>query len=470
MKQDETELREDNMVDKNENKFDNPNDILALLQDYSDEDFASNDLNEPNNMGKSLIDDMDLDNTDDDLLALLDMIAEQDKTEGTANNDFALNEAEQTLDEDTTYEEDNSNDDILAINDLWDNDLDISLDESLQKESNKFDTNKFDTNKIDSSYEESSNLGDIFSDVLSAVSLEKDNDTSELDGQALSVDDELLTTKEAAKLTKRKSIFSELLKNDNESSTESEKQSIKEKKAEKKKEAKKKKEAEKAKKQSSVEAKKEKKKAAESKKEKKDLEKKPAKPKNIKSKTGEKIIKEVVETETETDGKPINRKLLVALSVMMISFGILVVFGSRAYTQALSIENATKNFERKRYTEAYNELYGTSRNNKNKEIYDKVMTVMYVNKHLNTYNNYYSLALYPEALDSLIKGLQRYEQYIGRAIDLGVESDLNYIKDNILKELDGKFDLHEEKAIKLSKVEDKTKYSKYVYSIADSKK
>jgi chemotaxis protein histidine kinase CheA len=456
------ELREENMVDKNDNNFDNPNDILALLQDYSDEDFTSNDLKEPNNMGKSLIDDMDLDNTDDDLLAMLDMIAEQDQTESAENKVFALDETEQTENEDTTFEEDNSNDDILALSDLWDDDLDISFDESFQE----------DSNYGDSSYEESSNLGDIFSDVLSAVSLEKENDTSRLNGQALKAADELLTTKEAVNVPKKKGIFSKLFKDDKESTADLETQNIKENKAEKKKDTKKKnastKAIEKTKKQSSVEAKKEKKKAASSKKEKKAIEKKPAKPKKIKNKTGEKIIKEVLETESVA--KPINKKLLVALSVMMISFGILIVFGTRAYTEALSVENATTNFERRRYTEAYNELYGASRNSKNKEIYDKVMTVMYVNKHLNTYNNFYSLELYPEALDSLIKGLQRYEQYIDRAIDLGVESDFNYIKDNILKELDGKFDVREEKAIKLSKVEDKIKYSKYVYSIADSKK
>lgn len=464
MKQDD-ELREKNMADKNENNLDNPNDILALLQDYSDEDFTSNDLMEPNNIGKSLIDDMDLDNTDDDLLALLDMIAEQDQTEGADNNVFALDKTEPSLDEEITQEDDNSNDDILALSDLWNDDLDITLNETFQE----------DSNYGDSSYDESSSLGDIFSDVLSAVSHEKDNDTSISVEQEFSASDEILTTKEAAKESKKKGLFSKFLKTDKENPAELEEKNSKE-TTEKKKEAKDKKAkknatvkaAKDAKKQSVAEAKKEKKKSASSKKEKKAIEKKPAKPKKLKNKTGEKIIKEVQAPEVAE--RPLNKKLLGALSVMILSFGILIVFGTRAYTEALSVENATTNFERRRYTEAYNELYGLSRNSRNEEIYDKVMTVMYVNKHLNTYNNFYSLALYPEALDSLIKGLQRYEQYIDRAIDLGIESDMNFVKDSILKELEGKFGVHEEKAVKLSKVEDKIQYSKYVYNIADNVK
>ena len=35
----------------------------------------------------------------------------------------------------------------------------------------------------------------------------------------------------------------------------------------------------------------------------------------------------------------------------------------------------------------------------------KVMVVMYTYKQLNSFNNYYKVGLYPEALDSLLKGL-----------------------------------------------------------------
>lgn len=454
MKQDEIELRDENMVNKNENNFDNSNDILALLQDYTDKDSLPNDKEKSNYTGNRLLDDMELDSTDDDLLALLDMIADQDQIETINNNTYAIEE-EQSLEEDLTVQNEDSNEDILALNDLWDDDMDLSLDESFNNEPSYGDLN----------YGDSSSLGDIFSDVLSAVKPEKETDAANVSSTRMAVD-EMVATGEDGKAPKKKGLFSKLFKENKESAIELEVQNLKETTSEKKKETGKKKTpvkaTEKAKKQSAIETKKEKKKSS-SKKEKKAVAKKPAKPKKIKNKTGEKIIKEV--QEIDRTEKPLNKKLLVALSFMMISFGILIVFGSRAYAESLSISNATTNFDRKRYTEAYNELYGMPRNNKNKEIYDKVMTVMYVNKHVNTYNNYYTLELYPQALDSLIKGLQRYEQYIDRAIDLGVESDLDYIKSTILKELDSKFNVHEKKAIKLANVEDNKEYSKNVYTI-----
>ncbi len=454
------------MIDKKDNNFDNPNDILALLQDYNDKDFESSYMDEANNTGKSLVDNMDLDNTDDDLLALLDMIAEQDQTETADNNTYILDKEEQSLEEDITEQNENFNDDILAFNDLWDDDMDLSLDESFHTAPD---------NK-DSDYGDSSSLGDIFSDVLSAVNPEKEADESNFSSSTIMAVDDMVATGEEVNAPKKKGLFSKLFKDKKESAADIEKQDQKEKTSVKKKETKKKavkkkeaknkktpvKETEQAKNQSASDTKKEKKKAT-SKKEKKSIEKKPAKPKKVKNKTGEKIIKDIGEIDKAE--KPFNKKLLVALSVMMVSFGILIVFGTRAYTESLSVSNATTNFERKRYTEAYNELYGMPRNNKNKDIYDKVMTVMYVNKHLNTYNNYYALELYPEALDSLIKGLQRYEQYIDRAIDLGIESDLDYIKSTILKELDSKFNVHEKNAIKLANVDDKKEYSKNVYTI-----
>ena len=42
------------------------------------------------------------------------------------------------------------------------------------------------------------------------------------------------------------------------------------------------------------------------------------------------------------------------------------------------------------------------------EMYSKILTVMFVNKELNSYNNYYGIHQYDKALDSLLKGLKIY--------------------------------------------------------------
>jgi hypothetical protein len=146
-----------------------------------------------------------------------------------------------------------------------------------------------------------------------------------------------------------------------------------------------------------------------------------------------------------------------------------IIIGTNIYSYSLGIKNATKEFERKRYTQAYNEIYGVDVKKKDYEIYDKIMTVMFVNKQLNSYNNYYTLGMYPKALDSLLKGLERYDKYIAKAKKLGIKSDLDYVRSQIINELDSKFKLSEEEAKSLNKNKDQVKYSLNVINAASKK-
>ena len=93
------------------------------------------------------------------------------------------------------------------------------------------------------------------------------------------------------------------------------------------------------------------------------------------------------------------------------------------------------------------------------------MTVMFVNKQLNSYNNYYALKKYPEALDSLLKGLSRYDKYIELATMLGIESDLDYVRAQILAELNNVFDLTEKEAAQILQYESMEDYSLSVYDV-----
>ena len=184
-------------------------------------------------------------------------------------------------------------------------------------------------------------------------------------------------------------------------------------------------------------------------------------------KENKKKKKEVLEVidEIEEDEGRINR---LGASVVFVLFGLLVILflvGSNTITYTLSIENATRYFNKQKYNEAYYEVYGYEIKDEDFEIYDKIMTVMFVNKQLNSYNNYYSLGEYPRALDSLLKGLQRYDKYIELATMLGIESDLDYVRWQILAELKNEFKLSEKEAMKIISYEDQKTYSLAVYDV-----
>ena len=197
-------------------------------------------------------------------------------------------------------------------------------------------------------------------------------------------------------------------------------------------------------------------------------EKAPTKDTKKEKKEKKKKTKEIIQVidEIEEDEGRINR---LGATIVFVFFGLLVVLilvGTNMVSYTISIENATNYFDKQKYTAAYNEVYGIEIKDEDIEIYDKIMTVMFVNKQLNSYNNYYALGEYPQALDSLLKGLERYDKYIELATMLGIDSDLNYVRNQILAELDNEFKLTEKNAMKIISYNDRKEYSLAVYDVA----
>lgn len=199
--------------------------------------------------------------------------------------------------------------------------------------------------------------------------------------------------------------------------------------------------------------------------EEKKISKKAAKQEKKKEKKEKKKnVIQVIDELEEEEGR-INR---VGASIVFAFFGVIVmmlIIGTNIFSYSLSIQNAKNYFGRQKYTEAYNEVYGIELKDEDIELYDKIMTVMFVNKQLNSYNNYYAMNKYPEALDSLLKGLSRYDKYLELATMLGIKTDLDYVRNQILAELDSVFHLSEETAISILNSESQAEYSVGVYDV-----
>lgn len=189
--------------------------------------------------------------------------------------------------------------------------------------------------------------------------------------------------------------------------------------------------------------------------------------KKEKVKKPKKEKKEIIELIDDYDGVEgrINR---LGASIVFLFFGIMVILllvGTNLFTYSVSIKNANTYFNRHKYTDAYNEVYGIELKDEDIELYDKIETVMFVNKQLNSYNNYYAMKKYPEALDSLLKGLKRYDKYIELATALGIKSDLDYVRDQILAELNHVFRLSEQDAVAILDSDSQKDYSVAIYDV-----
>ncbi len=153
-----------------------------------------------------------------------------------------------------------------------------------------------------------------------------------------------------------------------------------------------------------------------------------------------------MEAEEKEDPGRINRVGAAIVFVCLGAFAASVILGSNRFSYNQSVAKAKEYFGNREYTEAYNEVRGVEPKGDDVETYDKIITVMYVNKQLNSYNNYYAMQMYPEALDSLLKGLQKYDEYITAGEQLGVANDLDYVRGQIITELQNVFSINEKQA------------------------
>jgi chemotaxis protein histidine kinase CheA len=173
--------------------------------------------------------------------------------------------------------------------------------------------------------------------------------------------------------------------------------------------------------------------------------------------------------EMEEAKEPPTRINRVGAGVILVTFAIIAVViigGNNSYAYSQCITKAASYFKQQEYTNAYNQIYGVEVKKSDEELKDQVMTVMFIEKQRNSFDNYFAMEMYPEALDSLLKGLSKYDKYLEQARSLGIESDVNYVRDEILAELASAFNISEKKAYKLLSITDSEEYTKQVIAAA----
>lgn len=170
----------------------------------------------------------------------------------------------------------------------------------------------------------------------------------------------------------------------------------------------------------------------------------------------------------ENEGK-INKFGASIIVVMFAAVLCFITIGTSYYNYKISIDKAQFDFDLQRYDDAYNDVYGLEIKEEDMELYDKIMTVQYVNVQLLSYMRYHSLDMDAEALDSLIKGLRRYEKFSQQGLELGITEDLNYLKSQIVEQLDTVFGIDEATAYEMLALESQEDYSVQIYEIVSKK-
>lgn len=176
-------------------------------------------------------------------------------------------------------------------------------------------------------------------------------------------------------------------------------------------------------------------------------QKKAAKPKKVKQPKKEKKPKEPAKPGDILKIKPLSLVMLVLFVAGVVV--LISVLNSALYYNTNSSQAKTY-YNNGEYDKAYSKLNGMKLNSNDKTLYEQASTIMYVKRQYDSYENYMSLNMKTEALDALIKGIDRYNTFRSTAQELGIDDKFKAEYQNIIDALQNTFKISEAQGISLA--------------------
>lgn len=429
----------------------------AAQQEVSLTENLNEDAFDTDEFLNNLLDDGDKGASEEDIpdISEPEHIAEEPKEESSGQDGTEEGQAE---------EEEMSLEDLLAESMQFEEDYKEELGEEQPEgqenteEQDKGQENAEEQGAEDSedAFPEMESLDDLFS-MLDLDDPEQEGTAEETDGQDQadnggdqeeSVEDILndIDEMEEADTPKKKKGLMEILfgePDEDDELSEEELQAIEAKKA-----------AKKAKKQAAKEAKAEKAEAAKAEKELKNGQKKKNNEEKKRVKAEKKAKRKAEEKANAEPEKPLNRPMVIFIFSMFLGGTALFYLASNNFDYTLAIENATKYFSRQKYHSAYDEIKGVDVREKDQELKDRIYTVMYVERLYESYLNNIEMGRQEKALDSLLRGVDKYYEHYEEAAELGITSDLDYSFNQIRTILETQYGITVEQAVAINDLED----------------
>lgn len=168
--------------------------------------------------------------------------------------------------------------------------------------------------------------------------------------------------------------------------------------------------------------------------------------------------------QLEVTGK-LNKVGVAIIAALTVAFLATEIIGTNVHGYHSVKKQANEYFEMGKYEQAYQEVMGTNVKEKDPDTYNKIRTVMQVQRAIDSYNNYNEMNYYPDALNALVQGIKRYDNNLESAKELEVTGQLDQCKAKVVQLLQSQFGVSESQARELLTLE-KDQYSKEIVSIA----
>lgn len=181
--------------------------------------------------------------------------------------------------------------------------------------------------------------------------------------------------------------------------------------------------------------------------------------------------KEQKKAEQEASGEPkynVTAIKLALLFTIVAASGILLWALSSFNYRRISKKEAMIYFTADQYELAYEKIAGLEPRKSDEVFFEQVRTVMYVQKQYDSYLNYYNIGMKEEALDALLKGIDKYDKYYETADDLGILDDMDNVLEKIYTALEESYNLSREMADVIANIEDSADYSVELRKVINS--
>lgn len=211
--------------------------------------------------------------------------------------------------------------------------------------------------------------------------------------------------------------------------------------------------AKKAKKEAAKKEKEEKKAAAKAEKDAKAGEKKKAQEEKKRVRAVKKAERKQEEAKNAEPEKPLKRPAVIFIFTLFLGGTFLFYLATNNFNYTVAIQKATTYFENQKYHSAYDEIKGVEVKEKDQELKDRIYTVMYVERLYESYQNNLELGRQKKALDSLLRGVDKYYEYYEEAQQLGIVSDLDYSFAQIQNALQDNYGITVEQAVAMNQLE-----------------
>lgn len=151
--------------------------------------------------------------------------------------------------------------------------------------------------------------------------------------------------------------------------------------------------------------------------------------------------------------------------IFFVTIGAATIITSSLVARNRSLKTAENQFASGEYVEAYKTISAVDVKEDEEMLYQKILLCSQLQKEIKSFENYQTMNMPLEALDSLVKGVATYDGTLDEADEAGVTDELNKMKDEIVARIKAQYNLSEEKAREISKIEGRTDYTSALQNI-----